>query len=87
MVILDCAANGFAEMEEQERQVHSTDHKILVLDYVSGYRDSAKQCYKWQKSNMSVRSLTIELEGEMYNIGLAWAWREQQRYNLREITN
>jgi hypothetical protein len=44
-VILNCAASGFPEMElgrEQERQVHWTDCKVLVLDYVSGYRRPGK---------------------------------------------
>ena len=45
MVILICAANGFPEMEldrEQGRQEYWTDCKVLVLDYMSGYRRAGK---------------------------------------------
>jgi hypothetical protein len=32
------------------------------------------------------RSWTIEMKGEVYNIGLAFVWTKQQECNLREIT-
>jgi len=48
--------------------------------------DPAKQCYKWQKSNMNMRSWNMELKEELCNIGLAFVCRKQQKCNLREIT-
>jgi hypothetical protein len=44
--------------------------------------DSAKQCYESQKSNIRVKSRTMELKEEPYNIGLAFMWK-----NLRELIN
>jgi hypothetical protein len=48
--------------------------------------DPAKQCYEWPKSNRNVRSWTMELKEELYNMGLASVLRKQQECNLREIT-
>jgi hypothetical protein len=46
-----------------------------------GYRKSVKQCYEGRRVR-SVRSWAIGLKEELYNIGLAFVWREQQECNL-----
>ena len=35
---------------------------------------------------MGVRSWTMELKDELYNIGLAFVWTKQQECNVTEIT-
>jgi len=82
--ILNCAAHGFADisMSQQDRKHHRMECKILVSYYVSGYRGAVQQCYKWQNS---VRSWTMELKEELYNIGLAFVWTKQQECNWKEI--
>ena len=59
-----------------------TWYQIMYLDI----GNLAKQCYKWQKSNMSVRSWTTELRQELHNTGLALMWRNQQEHDFTEIT-
>jgi hypothetical protein len=44
-----------------------------------------KQCYEWQKCNMGVKSWAVELKEELHNIRLAFVWRKQQQYNLKEM--
>jgi len=48
--------------------------------------DPVKQCYEWQKRNMSVRNRTMELKKEMCNRRLAFVWMQQQECNLKGIT-
>ena len=48
--------------------------------------DPVKQYYEWHKSNMCARIWTMEMKGEVHNIGLAFVWTKQQECNLREIT-
>lgn len=46
-----------------------------------------RQWCEWQNSrNMNVRSWTMELKEEGYNIGLAFVWTKQQECNLRTVT-
>ena len=56
--------------------MYGADSNVLVSDYVCGYRRSGKtmikQCYKWKKINMSVRSWPKELNEELCNIRLAF---------------
>jgi hypothetical protein len=62
-----------------ERQERRTDCKVLVSDDAFGNRISSKTIYyEWQKSNVSVRSWTMEMKQEHYNIKLAFVWRKQQ---------
>lgn len=66
--------------------MYRTDCQVLVSDYVLNSQHPVKQCYEWQKSNMSMRSWTTELKEELYSTGLAFVWRKQRERNLREIT-
>ena len=89
MGIPNCVANRFAEMElgrESSRgkfiaQILKYWYWIMCLDI----SDPIKQCYEWQKTNMSVGSLIMEMKEELYNIELAFMWRKQQDCNLTEI--
>ena len=49
-----------------------------------GIEDPVKQYYEWQKRNMCAKSWTMEMKGEVRNIGLAFVWTKQQECNLRE---
>jgi DNA-binding transcriptional regulator of glucitol operon len=52
-----------------------------------GIESPLRQWYEWQNSNnMSVRSWIMDLEEELYNIGLAFVWTKQEKCNLRTIT-
>jgi hypothetical protein len=69
-------ANRFAEMELGREsstgkfigQILKYWYWIMCLDI----SDPIKQCHEWQKTNMSVRSLILEMKEELYNIGLAF---------------
>ena len=45
-------------------------HQIMCLHM----EDLARQRSKWQNSNLSVRSRTMELQEELYNIRLVLMW-------------
>lgn len=87
--ISNCAANGISEMElgTDSRggkclgQIVKYWYRIICLDI-----DVVKQCYGWQKSNMSGRSWTAVLVEELCNSGLAFVRRKQQDCNVGEIT-
>jgi hypothetical protein len=89
MGIPNSAANGFAEMElgRNSRRGKCTGqilkywYRITCLDT----EEPIKQCHKWQKSNMRVRSWTMELKDELCNTELTFMWRKQQDCNLTEI--
>jgi hypothetical protein len=65
--------------------VFRTDFKLLVLCYASGDRRPIKLCYEWQKCNMGIKSLAMEVKEELHNIGLAFVWRKQQECNWKEM--
>jgi hypothetical protein len=46
-----------------------------------------KQRHEQQKSNKNMRSWTVELKEELYNMELAFVTRKYQECILREITN
>jgi hypothetical protein len=82
MGVLICAASGSAEMElgrESRRgkcigQIVRYCYQIMCLDI----EDLARQCSKWQNSNWSVRSRTMELKEELCNIRLALVWTQEE---------
>ena len=90
MSILNCAANGVAEMElGRETNRHKcTGHtvKYWYQNICLDTEDLAKKCYEWKKSDTSVRSWTKELKDELYNIELAFAYRKKHGCDLRELT-
>jgi hypothetical protein len=86
MGILNCAANGLAEMEFGRESKRGKCMEQTAKYWYLDIEDLAKQHYEWQESNMSVRSWTTELKDKLYNIRLAFVWRKQQECDLREIT-
>jgi hypothetical protein len=83
--IPNCAANGFVEMEldRESRRGKCLGHwyHVMCLEI----EELMKQCCEWQKCNMGVKSLAMELKEELFNIGVAFVWRKQQECNLREV--
>ena len=50
-----------------------------------GIADPVKQYYEWRKGTTCARSSSMEMKGEVHNIGLAFVWTKQEECNLREI--
>jgi len=89
MGTLNCAASGFAKMElERDNRRGKCKGQIIQYWYhmCLDIENLAKQCYQWQKSNLSVRSWTTELRKELHYIGMAFMWRNQQECNFTEMT-
>jgi hypothetical protein len=89
MGTLNCAANGFTEME-LGRETRTGRHIGQILKYwyrimCLNMEKPIKQCYQWQKSKVSVRSWMMEFTDELYNTGAAFMWRKQQQCNLTKI--
>lgn len=92
MGLPNCEAIWFAEMElvrkgRRGKRMGKILSKELVSCYVSGCRVSAKTMPWTAESNMNMRSWTVELKEELYNMELAFVWRKKQECILREITN
>jgi hypothetical protein len=64
MGTLNCASNGFAEMELGRKSRRSKCIGQIVKYWYQtmclGIDNLAKQSYEWQKSDMSVRRWTME---------------------------
>jgi hypothetical protein len=81
MGIPSFVANAFTEMETVTEsrgskyvgQIVMFWYQIMCLDI----NDTAKECYKWQRSNTSVQSWNMELKEELNNSGSAFVWRMQ----------
>jgi hypothetical protein len=87
---LNCAANGFAELElgrdsrrgKCKGQIVKYWYQVMFLSV----ENLVKQCYKRQKRNMSVRSWTMDLKEELCSDESSILWTEQQECNLRGIS-
>jgi hypothetical protein len=59
----------------------------MLSDYESGYLRSNKTILRTaEEEHVCARSWTMEMKGEVHNIGLAFVWAKQQECNLKEIT-
>jgi hypothetical protein len=89
MGVVKCAVSGFAKMEVGRQSTRGKGIEQIV-EYLyqimhSYIEDLAQPHNEWQMSDTSVKSWTMELKEQLFNIKLAFVWRKQQECNLRQI--